>query len=313
MSEKPTPPLLESQRRACPECQSDQLIRDYDSAEIVCSSCGFVLDEQIADTGPEWRAFNAEQRSKRTRVGAPLTYTIHDKGLSTVIDWRNKDTYGKSLPADQRAQVYRLRKWQRRSRVSEADERNLAMALSELSKMSTTLNLPSNIVETASVIYRKAMKRSLIKGRSIQGVAAASAYMACRKCGVTRSLDEISHAAGMDKKKVGRAYRFMVRELREVIPPSLPKQYISRFVNQLKLSGDTEMLAIRILQVVKSKHLTSGKGPLGIAASATYIASVLTNNRRTQREVAEVADITEVTIRNRYKELFTNLSFTIKV
>ena len=144
--------------QACPECSSTRLMRDYECAEIVCMDCGFVVTQKIADRGPEWRAFDDEQRSKRTRVGAPLTYTIHDKGLSTTIDWHDRDVYGKSLSPGQKAQVYRLRKWQRRIRVSDATERNLAFALSEITKISNNLSLPKNILETASVKYIKAVK-----------------------------------------------------------------------------------------------------------------------------------------------------------
>ena len=124
--------------RHCPECGSSRLMRDYECAEIVCMECGFVVVSKITDRGPEWRAFDSEQRAKRTRVGAPLTYTIHDKGLTTMIDWHDRDIYGKTLSAKQKAQVYRLRKWQRRIRVFDATERNLAFALAEITKISNT-------------------------------------------------------------------------------------------------------------------------------------------------------------------------------
>jgi len=110
-------------------------MRDYDAAEVVCMACGYVIQEKIADTRPEWRAFDDEQRAKRARTGAPMTYTIHDKGLSTIIDWRDRPTGTKGVSADQRIELYKLRKWQRRVRVSDATERNLAVALSELSKL----------------------------------------------------------------------------------------------------------------------------------------------------------------------------------
>lgn len=300
-------------RRKCPECNGDRFIRDYETAEIVCISCGYVIADRIEDSGPEWRAFDDEQRDKRTRVGAPLTFTIHDKGLSTTIDWRNKDTYGKSLSPSQQAQVYRLRKWQRRTRVSDATERNLAFALSELSKISSTLSLPRNILETASVIYRRAVKKNLIRGRSIQGVTAAAIYMACRQCGVTRTLDDISQATSMDRKEVGRSYRFITRELEEPVPSYGPSHYVSRFLNQLGLVGNAETLTINILNVAKSIGLTSGRGPLGMAAAATYIASSLVNERRTQRKIAEQVNVTEVTIRNRYRELMGKLEITVKL
>ena len=288
-------------------------MRDYECAEIVCMDCGFVVAAKIADSGPEWRAFDDEQRSKRTRVGAPLTYTIHDKGLSTTIDWHDRDIYGKSLSPGQKAQVYRLRKWQRRIRVSDATERNLAFALSEITKISNNLNLPKNILETASVIYRKAVKERLIRGRSIQGVTSAALYLACRQCGLPRTLDEIATASNVHKKEVGRSYRFLIKELNYSIPPLRPSQYITKFSNQLTMQGKVEEIAHKILASAKELKLTSGRGPTGIAAAASYIASVLTGERKTQREIAEIAQVTEVTIRNRYKELVQRLMFQMSI
>ncbi len=297
--------------RQCPECGSARLMRDYECAEIVCMDCGFVVDSKIADRGPEWRAFDHEQRAKRTRVGAPLTYTIHDKGLSTMIDWHDRDIYGKRLSPGQKAQIYRLRKWQRRIRVSDATERNLAFALSEISKIANNLNLPKNILETASVIYRKAVKEHLIRGRSIQGVTAAAIYVACRQCKLARTLEEIAQASNIAKKEVGRSYRFLVKELDYFIPPVKPSQYVTKFSNQLIMQGKVEEIAHKILNTAQQLKLTSGRGPTGIAAAASYIASVLTGERKTQREIAEIAQVTEVTIRNRYKELVERLMFVI--
>lgn len=295
----------------CPECGSNRLMRDYECAEIVCMGCGYVVAAKLADQGPEWRAFDDEQRAKRARAGAPLTFTIHDKGLSTMIDWHDRDVYGKRIAPGQKAQIYRLRKWQRRIRVSDATERNLAFALSEISKIANNLNLPKNILETASVIYRKAVKERLIRGRSIQGVTAAAIYVACRQCKITRTLDEIAQASTVSKKEVGRSYRFLIKELNYFIPPSKPSQYITKFSNQLTMNGKVEEIAHKILNTAKELKLTSGRGPTGIAAAASYIASVLTGERKTQREIAEIAQVTEVTIRNRYKELVERLEFEI--
>jgi transcription initiation factor TFIIB len=277
----------------------------------VCMDCGYVVVAELTNQGPEWRAFDAEQRAKRARAGAPATFTIHDKGLSTMIDWHDRDVHGQSLPHGQKAQIYRLRKWQRRIRVSDATERNLAFALSEISKIANNLNLPRNILETASVIYRKAVKARLIRGRSIQGVTAAAIYVACRQCGVARTLDDIAQASTVNRKEVGRCYRFLLKQLNYFIPPVKTSQYITKFSNQLTMEGNTEEIAHKILFVAKELKLTSGRGPAGIAAAASYIASALTGERRTQREVAEIAQVTEVTIRNRYKELVERLQFII--
>jgi transcription initiation factor TFIIB len=299
--------------RKCPECGNSRIMRDHEYAEIVCMECGFVIESKLADRGPEWRAFDHEQRAKRTRVGAPLTYTIHDKGLSTMIDWQDRDVYGRKLNMNQKAQIYRLRKWQRRIRVSDATERNLAFALSEISKIADSINLPKSIIETASVIYRKAVKERLIRGRSIQGVTAAVLYMACRHCKIARSLDEVAQAFGIDKKEAGRSYRFLVKELDFFISPIKPTQYVTKFSNQLAMQGKVEEIAYRTLSAAKALKLTSGRGPSGIAAATTYIASVLTGERKTQREIAEIAQVTEVTIRNRYKELVERLWFHISL
>jgi len=312
MKEEEAPPQP-TRIRQCPECGSTRLMRDYECAEIVCMDCGFVVAAKLTDRGPEWRAFDDEQRAKRARVGAPLTFTIHDKGLSTMIDWHDRDIYGKKLSPGQKAQIYRLRKWQRRIRVSDATERNLAFALSEISKIANGLNLPKSILETASIIYRKAVKERLIRGRSIQGVTAAAIYVACRQCGLARTLEEIAQASNINKKEVGRSYRFLVKELDYFIPPLKPSQYVTKFSNQLTMQGKVEEIAHKIITAAKELKLTSGRGPTGIAAAASYIASVLTGERKTQREIAEIAQVTEVTIRNRYKELVERLQFVISI
>lgn len=295
----------------CPECGSTHLTRDYERGELICEDCGFVIEDNFIDQGPEWRAFDMEQGEKRARTGAPMTMTLHDKGLSTEIGWKNKDSYGKNIPTRNRSQLYRLRKWQRRIRVSNATERNLAFALTELDRMASALGLPRNVRETAAVIYRKAVEKNLIRGRSIQGVVAASLYGACRQVGVPRTLDEIANVANVGRKEIGRTYRFMTRQLQLRLMPTKPDDYIARFCSELDLSGEVQAKAHELLQMAAEKELTSGRGPTGVAAAAIYIASILTNNRRTQREVAEVAGVTEVTIRNRYKELTERLDLVV--
>ena len=295
----------------CPECGSTHISRDYNRAELVCKNCGLVIDEGIIDHGPEWRAFDSEQREKRARTGAPMTYTIHDKGLSTRISWQNKDAYGKSIPTRNRAQLYRLRKWQARTRISNGTERNLAFALSNLDRLSSSLSLPRTVRETAAMIYRKAAAKNLIRGRSVEGVSAAALYAACRQCHVPRTLGEISSIARMSRKDVGRNYRYVARKLGLKLMPTSPEDYISRFCSELKLGGSVKAKTMEILKESADKELTSGRGPTGIAAAALYIATVLCGERRTQREIADKAGVTEVTIRNRYKELAEKLDIDI--
>ncbi|MGD8229864.1 MAG: TFIIB-type zinc ribbon-containing protein, partial [Desulfobacteraceae bacterium] len=195
----------------CPDCGNDNLVRDSEAGELVCERCGLVISSRTFDYGPEWRAFNMEQRENRPRAGAPLTNIMHDKGLSTVIDWRGRDAYGRRLTKKKRSQIYRLRKWNRRSKVSGSTQRNLTYALSEMTKASYKLNLPKNVLETSSVIYRRAIKKGYMRGRSIQGVAAASLYIACRRCRIVRTLEEVGESFRLTKKEISRIYRFLRR------------------------------------------------------------------------------------------------------
>lgn len=295
----------------CPECRSNHLSKDYSRAELVCRNCGLVLDENMIDQGPEWRAFDSEQREKRARTGAPMTYTLHDKGLSTMIGWKNRDSYGKSIPTRNRAQIYRLRKWARRIRISDTTERSLAIAFSELDRMASGMGLPRTVRETAAMIYRKAALKKLVRGRSIDGVITAALYAACRQCHVPRTLDEISNITHISRKEIGRTYRYVSRELGLKLLPTSPEDYISRFCSELTLSGDVRAKTLEILQDAAYRELTSGRGPTGMAAASLYIASVLCGERRTQREVANIAGVTEVTIRNRYKEITEKLDIAI--
>jgi transcription initiation factor TFIIB len=228
-----------------------------------------------------------------------------------MISWKNRDAYGKSIPTRNRAQLYRLRKWQTRTRISNSTERNLATALFELDRMASGMGLPRIVKERAAMIYRKAVLKKLIRGRSIEGVSAAALYAACRQCNVPRTLDEISNVSSMSRKDIGRTYRYITRELGLKLMPTSPQDYIPRFCSELKLSADVQAKTLEIIKGAADRELTSGRGPIGIAAASLYIATILCGERRTQREVSEVASVTEVTIRNRYKELSEKLDIDI--
>lgn len=289
--------------KPCPICNSTERIVDDRKAEVTCARCGLVLDENIIDNGPEWRAFDYDQKLKRVRTGAPSIYAIADKGLPTDIDRRNRDSKGRNIPEANKAQIRRLRKWNKRMRIANASERNLAFALSELDRVSSRLGIPRSIREDAAIIYRKAARNKLIRGRSIESMVAASVYTACRRNNIPRSLDEVSEASRVSKKQIGKNYRFLARELNIKLKPTSPVDYIPRFASLLDLSGKVESKAIEIIRQSIKKGLNNGKGPVGMAAAALYISSILLNERRTQKDVADVAGVTEVTIRNRYKEL----------
>ena len=286
----------------CPECNG-QLATDTEHGETVCVDCGLVVEENEIDRGPEWRAFDSKEKDSKSRVGAPTTNMMHDKGLSTNIGWQNKDAYGKSLSSRQRQRMQRLRTWNERFRTRDSKERNLKQALGEIDRMASALGLPANVRETASVIYRRALSENLLPGRSIEGVATAALYAAARQVGNPRSLDEFTAVSRVDKMELTRTYRYVIRELKLEIQPADPGSYVPRFVSRLDLSEETQRVAHELLDSAKDAGITSGKSPVGLAASAVYAAALLSNEKVTQSEVSDVADISEVTIRNRYKEL----------
>ena len=286
----------------CPEC-SGQLATDTEHGETVCVDCGLVVEEDEIDRGPEWRAFDSRERDSKSRVGAPTTNMMHDKGLSTNIGWQDKDAYGKSLSSRQREKMQRLRTWNERFRTRDSKERNLKQALGEIDRMASALGLPDNVRETASVIYRRALDEDLLPGRSIEGVATAALYAAARQAGTPRSLDEFTPVSRVDKMELTRTYRYVVRELGLRVKPADPASYVPRFVSRLDLSDESERRARELLDDAATAGITSGKSPVGLAAAAVYAAALLVNEKVTQSEVSEVADVSEVTIRNRYKEL----------
>lgn len=269
----------------------------------MCDDCGLVIDEDNVDRGPEWRAFDSQEKRNKSRVGAPTTNTMHDKGLSTNIDWRNKDAYGNTLNNRQRQRMDRLRTWNERFRTRDSRERNLKQALGEIDRMSSALGLPKNVRETASVIYRRALEDDLLPGRSIEGVATASVYAAARQADMPRSLDELTEVSRVEKSEIARTYRYISRELGLEVKPADPESYVPRFVSGLELSEEVERRARALLRNAKTQGVHSGKSPVGLAAAAVYAAALLTNEKTTQSAVSEVADISEVTIRNRYHEL----------
>ncbi|MBV0903383.1 transcription initiation factor IIB [Haloarcula salina] len=287
---------------ACPECGGD-VVTDAEHGETVCEDCGLVVEEDEIDHGPEWRAFDSAEKDRKSRVGAPTTNMMHDKGLSTNIGWQNKDAYGRSLSSEQRQKMQRLRTWNERFRTRDSKERNLKQALGEIDRMASALGLPQNVRETASVIYRRALKDDLLPGRSIEGVATSALYAAARMAGNPRSLDEMSRVSRVEKMELTRTYRYIVRELSLEVQPADPENYLPRFVSDLGLSEETQRQARDLIEGARQAGMLSGKSPVGLAAAAVYAAALLTNEKVTQSQVSDVADISEVTIRNRYKEL----------
>uniref|UniRef100_A0A7J3ZL45 Transcription initiation factor IIB n=1 Tax=Fervidicoccus fontis TaxID=683846 RepID=A0A7J3ZL45_9CREN len=295
------------------ECPPEAIVFDAERGEYICTETGEIIESRLVQQGPEWRAFTPEEREKRSRVGGPLSPTVHDRGLTTIIDWRDRDASGKKLEPKRRLEFLRYRKWQIRSRIQSSIDRNLAQAMNELERLANQLRLSRAVREEAAIIYRKAVERGLVRGRSIESVVAASVYLACRLKKVPRSLDEISLHTKANRKEIARCYRLLVRELQIKVPPANPLDYIPRMGSLLGLSGRTLKKAAEIVEAAREKAITAGKDPAGLAAAAIYIATLLENERRTQKEIANIAGVTEVTVRNRYKELVTQLNLDVPI
>jgi transcription initiation factor TFIIB len=293
--------------KRCPECGSISLTYDEQRGEIICNDCGLVVEEKMVDTGQEMYG-KSESGEKKGRGGAPLSMQKFDKGLTTNVG-EISDIY--KLESGATRKFLRLKKWQ--ERVSTSIERNLRLAMAELRRVASFLNLPTVVRDEASRIYNFVLQRGMVRGRSMESVIAACIYSACRSYNIPRTLDEISNASDVERKEIGRTYRFIIRKLGIKVTPSSPKDYISRFGSVLHLSPKTQNDALKILRKAEISELTSGRGPAGIAAAALYVAALLNNEKKTQREVADVAGITEVTIRNRYKELLERLNLEEKI
>jgi transcription initiation factor TFIIB len=306
------PKVIESVKH-CPSCGSRDIIFDSERGEYVCNGCGLVIEENVTDTGPEWRAFDTDQRNARARTGAPIKYMKPNKGLVTEIDMYNKDIRGAKLPSKRQAQLYRIRKWHKRASIASSSERNYLVALPELNRVASYLGLPDNVRESAALLYRNCVKNNLIRGRPIETVVNAALYATCRQAGMPRTLDEISQISGVPKKEIGRTYRVVAHELHLKIPLTDPIAYVPRYVAALKLSGEAQEKSVLLLKQAMKKGLVSGRSPTGVSAAAVYIASALVGERRTQKEVAEVAGVTEVTIRNRYRELKKELNIDVNL
>jgi len=278
-------------------------LTDEDTGEQFCGKCGYVVTEKIQATGPEWRSFQKDGGSDPTRTGAPSSLTIHDMGLSTVINPQNRDATGKPLTASMKSTIERLRTWDNRSQVHEPVDRNLRQALSELNKLKDKVAISANVLEKAAYLYRKALEKKLVRGRSISAMIAASLYAACRDTETPRTLKDIADAANVKRKDISRCYRLLHNELDLKMPVVDSVQCIARISSKLKISEKTKRYAIKVLKDAQDRKESAGKDPMGLAATALYLSCVQNGVSITQRDLAEAAGVTEVTIRNRYKGL----------
>jgi len=291
----------------CNVCNSGQTVTDPESGEVICRNCGLVLLDKTLESRPEWRAFTTEEANDRSRTGIPSSLARHDMGLSTVIGRADKDASGRTLDAAMRSTMGRLRAWDFRSQAHTPTDRNLRQAFSELDRLKDKLGVSDAVIEKTAYIYRKAQERGLVRGRTISAMIGAALYIACRETGASRTLKDIAEIGNIKRKDLARIYRLVVMELDLKIPLIDPMKCIVRVANRAGLSERTKRAAINIMKGVTKSGISAGKDPMGLAASVLYLACLDTGESRTQTDIAEAAGVTEVTVRNRYKNLKSHL------
>lgn len=296
---------MQSSSLICSICKkNDKFVTDPESEEIICSNCGQVIPDNIqVSNRPEWHGFSILQRNSRSRTGIPTSLARHDMGLATIIGRPDRDASGQRIDAAMRSAMERLRTWDLRTQVHTSTDRNLIQAFNELDRLKDRLCLPDPIVEKTAYIYRKAQERMLIRGRTVSGILAAAVYIACRESGTPKTLKDISEGSNVKLKEVARSYRMLYFELDLKMPIIDPIRCIAKVANKSKLSEKTKRQAAEIMNIVTKKEFSAGKDPMGIAASVLYLTSLKNGENITQKHIANAAGVTEVTVRNRAKDL----------
>jgi transcription initiation factor TFIIB len=285
------------------------LATDSESGEIICANCGMVMLDNVQESRPEWRTFATtdEPDNSRSRTGMPISLARHDMGLATIIGSEDKDASGRKIDAAMRFTMNRLRTWDRRSQTDTSTQRSLRQAFNELDRLEDKLGLSDSVIEKTAYIYRKVQERGLIRGRSISAILAGAVYIACREMGFPRTLKDITAICNIKRRYIAKAYRLLIVELDLKIPLLDPIKCISRIANNAKISEKTKRLAINIMHDIIKKEISAGKDPMGLAAAVLYLSCLRTDEKKIQRYIADAAGVTEVTLRNRYKNIIRQM------
>jgi transcription initiation factor TFIIB len=290
----------------CPTCNNPNqgTVTDFESGEVICSNCGIVILDRIEDyTHEERRAYSIEEVDNRSRIGAPSSLAVHDRGLCTIVGKANIDANGKIFDTANLARIEKLRRLNSWINVSKSSEKSLRRAFQKLDTLKDKLSLSDSIVEKSAYIFRKIQERHLVRGRTIDGMLSAAVYTACREMGASVTLKDIAAASNLTYKDISKNYRVLVFELDIKIPLIDPMKCIVKVANKLSIKEKTKKQAMNIMSEVVEREMTSGKVPMGLAASVLYLSCQITGEVISQAKIAEVSGTTEVTVRNRYKDL----------
>ena len=287
----------------CPSCSNEKIITDSESGEIICVKCGRVITDKLQEIGPERRTFSTDETDVMSRTGVPQSLARHDMGLSTIIGRTDRDATGNKLDAAMRTRMNRLATWDMRSQLHTPRDRSLRQAFFQLDVLKDKIGLSDSMVEKTAYIYRKAQSRKLTRGRTVSGVLAAAVYIACREMGAHRTLDDIATACNVKRNELSKDFRMLHTRLDLKIPQIEPMKCIAKVANIAKLGERTKRQAAEIMSNVTKKEISAGKDPMGLAASILYLSSIKTGEIITQSDIARAAGVTEVTVRNRAKEV----------
>ena len=281
-------------------CNERTIVTDLETGEIFCSNCGHVLSECVDYYGSMWNSFSVD-KTNLGRTGSGISLAKHDQGLYTIISTTNKDVSGKSLSIKMKKNIKQLRMLDMQSQTRASIDRNFIRAFGKLNCLKDKLALSNTIMENAAYIYRKAVERQLVRGRTISAMIAAALYAACRGTETPRTLKDIAEASNTKRKEIAICYRLLFQELDLKMPVVNPIQCIARISSRLEITEKTKRYAIKVLKKVQEQEGTAGKDPMGLAAAALYLSCAKNGEYKTQREVASTANVTEVTVRNRVK------------
>lgn len=292
--------VADQQSQTCPECNGTIVT---DQLERRCSECGLVVSEDRIDHGPEWRQF-ADDEHNPERTGAPLTRSRHDRGLSTEIGSSSR----LRITGRKRRQIARMRREHDRSKISSKQERNQVYGFTEIRRIVSALSLPQQVRDSACSLFRSAQKADLLKGRSVEGFAAAAIYATCRIQSNARSTEEITGPARASEAELRAAYDAINRELGLPTGPTSPQEYLPRFASELSLPEAVTSRALELARWAEADALTVGRDPTGVAAGCLYAAVTEANVDCTQTAIADVAGVSPVTLRKTYQDLTPQLS-----
>ena len=276
-------------------CKTYPIITDSVRGEVLCGGCGLVLVQNMADFSHESHGYTQEEFLTQSRTGPPTSLTMHDKGLSTIIG-NNVDSSGHKLSSRTKFDFVRLRVWDNRSKSK--NTATLSKAFTLLNGMKTKLAIPDNVVENAAYIYRKALNKKLVRGRTTSAMIGSALYAACRETNTPRTLMDIAVTMNIKKGDLAACYRLLVKELDLKIPVVDSVQNVARIASNVGISEKTKRYTFEILRKAEQANFSAGKLPIGLAATALYIACSQLGEYHSQRELADAANTTEVTIRN---------------